>query len=464
MADYDKQAKQISPGREVAPATPMTALQFRAAVAEMSVEEQRQALQPSVYAHHLPLQYSSGSTGTQGDVHSTAQGGVSGGGGALPHLNTIQQAFGKHDVSSVQAYVGGAAESATTALGAEAYATGNKVAFKQSPSLHTAAHEAAHTVQQKAGVSLPGGVGSVGDKYEQHADSVADAVVQGRSAESLLETGTGLGRSAVQKKAVQMTPGTAPASSGSTTTTSAGPGRPVAGVWETKVTTQGIAGWGQFKSKLNLRQYQGLKTPAFIEIVAEYVWYGYNCSDQNVKRQKADALNAYMRSQGDMLHTDENGAFFWSGVGQDNAADMARNEGGRTLEMTIAGSLFNGLAFGTAGYADWIAKLGPLWDSLSNHVAQGMSGKVTAYQYVGLRTGSVFDREEFPVIKDLIDDGIVSELEARLFYQHPDETGGSKRFHHTISGPAAIEATRWADYRNPPNGGYPPGVAPGTRW
>ncbi|MEL6182961.1 MAG: DUF4157 domain-containing protein, partial [Myxococcota bacterium] len=111
----------------------------------------------------------------------------------------IQNALGAHDVSSVQAYVGGPAQQATTSMGALAYASGNQVAFKGQPDLHTAAHEAAHVVQQRAGVSLKGGVGEVSDRYERHADAVADAVVAGRSAESLLSGFTGVGpRAAVQ--------------------------------------------------------------------------------------------------------------------------------------------------------------------------------------------------------------------------------------------------------------------------
>ena len=73
------------------------------------------------------------------------------------------------------AHVGGAATAANDAMGAEAYATGNHVAFRAAPDLHTAAHEAAHVVQQRAGVALKGGVGEAGDPYEQHADAVADA-------------------------------------------------------------------------------------------------------------------------------------------------------------------------------------------------------------------------------------------------------------------------------------------------
>jgi hypothetical protein len=125
---------------------------------------------------------------TTDGVHQAAQAGVSGGAGKLPHLDKIQASFGGHDVSNVQAYTGSAATEATNAMGAEAYATGNQVAFGGgTPSVHTAAHEAAHVVQQKAGVSLAGGVGQAGDRYEQHADAVADAVVQGKSAEGLLD-------------------------------------------------------------------------------------------------------------------------------------------------------------------------------------------------------------------------------------------------------------------------------------
>lgn len=71
-------------------------------------------------------------------------------------------------------------------MGAEAFATGNHVAFASPPDLHTAAHEAAHVVQQRAGVHLKGGVGEIGDTYERNADEVADRVVQGQSAHDLL--------------------------------------------------------------------------------------------------------------------------------------------------------------------------------------------------------------------------------------------------------------------------------------
>lgn len=136
------------------------------------------------------------------NVHAAAAAGVRDASGALPYASAIQKAFGRHDIGGVKAAVGGAASQATAAIGATAYATGDRVAFGDAPDLHTAAHEAAHVVQQRSGVQLAGGVGSSGDRYEQHADRVADRVVAGGSAESLLDEmvgGGGGSSSAVQR-------------------------------------------------------------------------------------------------------------------------------------------------------------------------------------------------------------------------------------------------------------------------
>ena len=126
-----------------------------------------------------PTQFNGGQG--SGDIQSIARSGIGGGGGSLPHLDTIQKSFGGHDLSGVQSHVGGKAASANKAMGSSAYATSNHVAFKSSPDLHTAAHEAAHVVQQRTGVSVPGGVGQAGDRYEKHADSVANALARVKS-------------------------------------------------------------------------------------------------------------------------------------------------------------------------------------------------------------------------------------------------------------------------------------------
>lgn len=129
----------------------------------------------------------SGGNAAENDVPRLARAGVSGSASELPHLGSILRAFGRHDVSRIEAHVGGSAARASDAIGANAYATGNHVAFRSAPDLRTAAHEAAHVVQQRGEVQLDGGVGRAGDRYEQHADAVADRVVRGESAEALLD-------------------------------------------------------------------------------------------------------------------------------------------------------------------------------------------------------------------------------------------------------------------------------------
>ena len=92
-------------------------------------------------------------------VGAAAALGTSEPGGRLPHGETIQRAFGRHDVGAVEAHVGDHASGGARAMGAEAFTMGRHVAFDSAPSLHTAAHEAAHVVQQRAGVHLKGDVG-----------------------------------------------------------------------------------------------------------------------------------------------------------------------------------------------------------------------------------------------------------------------------------------------------------------
>jgi hypothetical protein len=146
-----------------------------------------------------PVQAKGPSTSSADERHALAAEGTRGGGGSLPFLAEIQGSFGRHDVSSIVAHTDARAASATEQMGASAFATGNHVAFGGAPGLHTAAHEAAHVVQQKKGVSLAGGVGEEGDAYELHADAVADAVVAGESAEELLDAGpTGGASTALQ--------------------------------------------------------------------------------------------------------------------------------------------------------------------------------------------------------------------------------------------------------------------------
>ncbi len=124
------------------------------------------------------------------DAHSIAAQGMRGAGSPLTHLATIQEAFGHHDVRGMREHKGSAARSSLDALDAGSYAMRGQMAFGGAPDLYSQAHEAAHGVQQAAlggRMKLEGGIGKEGDRYERHADAVAEAVVKGESAESLLD-------------------------------------------------------------------------------------------------------------------------------------------------------------------------------------------------------------------------------------------------------------------------------------
>lgn len=155
------------------------------------------------------------SASSTGEIRRAAAAGVNSAGGELPFAERIQAAFGKHDISDIRAHVGGTATEACSEIGARAYASGTDVAFTSSPGLEIAAHEAAHVVQQRAGVSLTDGLGRSGDAYEHHADAVAAAVVSGRSAEGILDqvagqttagSATAVQRHELQQMAVQFWP------------------------------------------------------------------------------------------------------------------------------------------------------------------------------------------------------------------------------------------------------------------
>jgi len=136
-------------------------------------------------------------------IHASAARGVATPGSALPHADLIQRAFGHHDISSVQAHVGGAAADSAAEMEAEAYTMGEHVVLGKGADLFTEVHETAHAFQQRAGVELDGGVGVAGDRYEQHADAVAARVTAGQSAEALLDTYTGTSATRADTGAIQ---------------------------------------------------------------------------------------------------------------------------------------------------------------------------------------------------------------------------------------------------------------------
>ncbi len=153
------------------------------------------AAHDDVFALHL------GGATPAASPQAVAREGLAGAPSTLPHLDQIQSSFGHHDVRATQSFVGGPAATASQQLGAHAYATDGAVAFAASPDLHTAAHEAAHVVQQRAGVQLRDGLGRPADDHERHADAVADRVAAGQSAVDRLAAHEGGGGGGVQLSA-----------------------------------------------------------------------------------------------------------------------------------------------------------------------------------------------------------------------------------------------------------------------
>ncbi|MCG8597768.1 MAG: DUF4157 domain-containing protein [Kiloniellales bacterium] len=115
------------------------------------------------------------------NVHQIARTGFNGPGGPIPHKNAMEAMFNRR-FDDVRSYCGLQSKSACTALGALAYAQGSRVAFSTpTPPKGLVAHELAHVVQQSRGVSVPGGVGQPGDRYEREAERAESAANNGAS-------------------------------------------------------------------------------------------------------------------------------------------------------------------------------------------------------------------------------------------------------------------------------------------
>lgn len=112
-------------------------------------------------------------------VHDIAASGLTGQPVPLPFIDEIAGAFGAPSLGSVEAYVGGAAARANEQLGSSAFTVGGKIAFARPPDLWTAAHEAAHVIQQRAGAGPASQIGQRGDPQERQADEAADRASRG---------------------------------------------------------------------------------------------------------------------------------------------------------------------------------------------------------------------------------------------------------------------------------------------
>jgi hypothetical protein len=136
-------------------------------------------------------------------IHLVAEDGVAGASSPLPYHDELRASFGRHGgaLDGARAQIGGPAADASAAIGAQAYATGDRVAFASAPDRALAGHEAAHVVQQRAGVARKATLSAASDPFEEHADHVGAAFARGESVEPLLDRmPAGAASGAVQRK------------------------------------------------------------------------------------------------------------------------------------------------------------------------------------------------------------------------------------------------------------------------
>lgn len=143
------------------------------------------------------------SAATERSLFEIATSGVEGPSEPYPFLDQIQASFGPHDLSGLRAHTDHRAAEASRKLGGVAYTFGERVAFDGPPTLHTAAHEATHFLQQRAGFKAKGGIDVPGDRHESQANDVAAAVVAGRPVGHMLAfvgSGGGGAQASVQRQ------------------------------------------------------------------------------------------------------------------------------------------------------------------------------------------------------------------------------------------------------------------------
>ncbi|HEY5958112.1 MAG TPA: DUF4157 domain-containing protein, partial [Polyangiaceae bacterium] len=128
---------------------------------------------------------------TPSEIHAIARAGLEGASEPLPHLDRIQPLLAPHDLSGVRTVTGGAAVESNMRLGALGYTMGERIAFRSAPDVKLAAHEAAHVVQQRAGVTLSSSAMDRGhnDPYERTADKAAERILNCEPAKELTDSG-----------------------------------------------------------------------------------------------------------------------------------------------------------------------------------------------------------------------------------------------------------------------------------
>ena len=118
--------------------------------------------------------------------------------------------------------------------------------------------------------------------------------------------------------------------------------------------------------------------------------------DTNTQRWRDDQGRFHKRSK---VATDPNTAYFWSGRtnglgGQHVAADVAKENGGTTLEMLLEDRQIK-MPEWDPNNPSSIRK----WENISTEYAENVSGTVTGVVGKDLRAGNIWENKELPALK-----------------------------------------------------------------
>jgi len=105
----------------------------------------------------------------------------------------------------------------------------------------------------------------------------------------------------------------------------------------------------------------------------------------------------------------DNGSVFWSGGSgaMKESQNYANSIGGKTLEMTKGGKIFDGWDYPSKLFPQWFSGVDPdnpigqrgLWEAISAEFANSAKGKVTAVQAVGKDLkGTIWQEIEEPLL------------------------------------------------------------------
>jgi hypothetical protein len=172
---------------------------------------------------------------------------------------------------------------------------------------------------------------------------------------------------------------------------------------------EGVTHWKEVKERLEER---GLGNDEILHTAAEYVLAVKGKSPGKAK-SILKLLNGHFikhrgfatRKEDDITKSYKDKSGLWSGA-KGQALKYADDNDGIALEGSKVGSVFDGLNFGEK----WNDVLSHQWNEFSRLYAEGITGQVHIHQYRGVRGGSVFNKVEYPTIKDKIDLGLIEPV------------------------------------------------------